>query len=213
MHRGEFERSVEEAEWAVRMAPYDARMLRHLTKVLAAAGRYEMALEWLATAQPREPGDGGRYHRQRAYLFRLMGRYEELAREYAAAAPLGIYHRLSLAIDYVRLGRMEEAERAGPRRAPIGAAVHAGVVAAGIVLQRSCRPRGRDRRPGSGWPAGELSRARALQNAAGTSIELKKRRPREAGVKSLRQVSYRQETYRAVEPLYEINVLSPSQKS
>ena len=41
----------------------------------------------------------------------------------------------------------------------------------------------------------------------------KKRRPREEGVKSLRQVSYRQETYRAVEPLYKIKGLSPSQKS
>jgi hypothetical protein len=41
----------------------------------------------------------------------------------------------------------------------------------------------------------------------------KKRRPREEGVKSLRQVSYRQETYRAVQPLYKINALSPSQKS
>ena len=39
----------------------------------------------------------------------------------------------------------------------------------------------------------------------GGAARRKKRRPHEAGVKSLRQVSYRQETYRAVKPLYEIN--------
>ena len=40
-----------------------------------------------------------------------------------------------------------------------------------------------------------------------------KKTPSEEGVKSLRQVSYRQETYRAVEPLYKIKDLPPSQKS
>ena len=40
-----------------------------------------------------------------------------------------------------------------------------------------------------------------------------KRRPHEEGVKSLRQVSYRQETYRAVGLLYEMNPQPPSQKS
>jgi hypothetical protein len=39
----------------------------------------------------------------------------------------------------------------------------------------------------------------------------KKRRPHKEGVKSLRQVSYRQETYRAVQTLYEIKDLTASQ--
>src|SRR5690606_12706313 len=41
----------------------------------------------------------------------------------------------------------------------------------------------------------------------------RKRRPREEGVKSLRQASYRQETYRAVRTLYKTGLGSPSPKS
>jgi tetratricopeptide (TPR) repeat protein len=115
MGRGEFERAVEEAELAVEMSPYDARMLRSLTDVLAAAGRYEVALEWLATAQPREPGQG-QYARARSYIYRLMGRYEDSTREYAMGQPLAPYHLLSLAIDYIRLDRPDEA-KAQVRRA------------------------------------------------------------------------------------------------
>ncbi|MGB7268188.1 MAG: hypothetical protein WBC90_01560 [Albidovulum sp.] len=37
-----------------------------------------------------------------------------------------------------------------------------------------------------------------------------KKRPHEAGVKLLRQVSYRQETYRAVTPLYAVTCRGPS---
>jgi adenylate cyclase len=116
MRRGDFERSVVEAEFAVAMAPYDARMLRSLCEVLAAAGRYEMALGWLATAETREPGGAQPYHQMRGYLYRLLGKYEESAREYALAQPLYPYHQLSIAIDYIRLGRLEEA-KAQVRRA------------------------------------------------------------------------------------------------
>ena len=48
-----------------------------------------------------------------------------------------------------------------------------------------------------------------IQNRSHLSFA-KKKRQREAGVKLLRQVSYRQETYRAVNPLYAIIRRAPS---
>ncbi len=109
MQRGDFERAVKEAEIATAIAPYDARMLRQLTEVLTAAGRYKTALDWLATAESREPGRTEMYHQMRGNLYRLMKKYGDLIREYALAGPLMPYPRLSLAIVHVRLGQLDEA--------------------------------------------------------------------------------------------------------
>jgi hypothetical protein len=76
--------------------------------MLAPAGDYELAMAWLETARAREPGAAQRYHCQRGYLPRLMGRYEEAVREYRDAAPLGLYPRLSLAISYVQVEKALE---------------------------------------------------------------------------------------------------------
>jgi len=110
MQRGDFERSVDEARVAIEIAPYDGRMLRYLTEVLIATGQYELALEWLATAEPREPARASRYTETRANIYRLMGRYEDAVRLYATLEPpLWHYHALSRAIAYVGLGRTDEA--------------------------------------------------------------------------------------------------------
>lgn len=109
MQRGEFDASVAEAHRAVAIAPYDARMLRFLTEVLLASGRYDTALDWLAIAEPREPGRSDRYHQMRGNLYRLMGRYDDAVRELTLAQPLRDYPRLTLAIAYVRLGRRDDA--------------------------------------------------------------------------------------------------------
>ena len=100
-------------------------------------------------------------------------------------------------------------DRAAPRSRPSGEpgrARHGGRLAGGFGGSASDVPR---RCAGTARRAcirgGEISRARRAQG--------KKRRPHKEGVKSLRQVSYRQETYRAVEPLYKIKGLPPSQKS
>lgn len=110
MQRGEFDDAVYEAERTIALAPYDARVLRNLTDVLIADGRYEMALEWLDRAEPREPGRENEYVLQRALIYRLMGRYEDADRTYASAGEdMRVYPRLSWAITLVRLGRLDEA--------------------------------------------------------------------------------------------------------
>jgi tetratricopeptide (TPR) repeat protein len=112
IHEGDFERAVQEANTVVSMAPYDAFALVEMAEVMTVSGLYEQALDWLTISEARDPTRAARYHRDRAYVYRLMGRYEESVREYTCAGFLRPWFRLSLAIDYVRLGRLEEARAA-----------------------------------------------------------------------------------------------------
>jgi len=112
MQRGAFDDAVAEAERTIEIAPYDARVLRNLTDVLVADGRYDMALDWLARAEPREPNRADEYPIQRALIYRLMGRYEDALREYARVDGMRTYPQLSRAIALVRLGRIDEASDA-----------------------------------------------------------------------------------------------------
>ncbi len=109
MQRGAFDDAVAEAERTIAIAPYDARVLRQLTDVLVADGRYDMALDWLARAEPREPSKASEYTLQRALIYRLMGRYEDALHEYASVEGMRTYPQLSRAIALVRLGRLDEA--------------------------------------------------------------------------------------------------------
>ncbi|MBP7000893.1 winged helix-turn-helix domain-containing protein [Amaricoccus sp.] len=110
MQKGAFDAAVGEAELTIAMAPYDGHVLRYLTNVLIADGRYEMALDWLDRAELREPRMERVYAQMRHWIYRLMGRYEESAAALAGIENLSPYNKLSLAIALVRLGRIEEAK-------------------------------------------------------------------------------------------------------
>lgn len=112
MQRGNYADGVEEAKRTIALTPYDARVLRQLTDVLIADGEYEMALEWLARAEPREPGREDEYILQRALIYRLTGKYDEALAEYAKVPEPDIYPRLSRAIALVKLDRIDEAHEA-----------------------------------------------------------------------------------------------------
>lgn len=112
MRRGRFDDAVAEAERTIAITPYDARVLRQLTDVLVADGKYEMALEWLARGEPREPGREDEYILQRALVYRLMGDYDGALAEYAKVPEPDIYPRLSRAIALVKLDRIDEAREA-----------------------------------------------------------------------------------------------------
>ncbi len=109
MQRGNYADGVEEAKRTIALTPYDARVLRQLTDVLIADGEYEMALDWLARGEPREPGREDDYILQRGLIYRLTGRYEEALAEYVRVEEPDVYPRLSRAIAFVELGRIDEA--------------------------------------------------------------------------------------------------------
>ncbi|CAH2409662.1 winged helix-turn-helix domain-containing protein [Mesorhizobium escarrei] len=112
MREGDFAGSIQEADAAVAMGPYDAFVMVSLTEVLAASGQHEKALEWLALGEARDPSRKIKHHLMRAYNYRLMGRYEDSIGEYQQTEPMWAYSRLSLAINYVRLERLDEAKAA-----------------------------------------------------------------------------------------------------
>jgi TolB-like protein/DNA-binding SARP family transcriptional activator len=110
MQEGDFEGALAQTKIAIAMGPHDAVAIVAMVEVLTAAGRYEQALEWLATGEAKDPSRRAKYHSDRGALYRLMGRYEDSIQEYRQAGPLRPWFRLSSAISYVRLGRMHEAE-------------------------------------------------------------------------------------------------------
>jgi adenylate cyclase len=115
MQERDFAHSVDEAEAAVAMGPYDGFVMANLTDVLIASGQYDKALDWLAKAEARDPSRKMFYGRQRAYIHRLAGQYEQSIEEYKLAEATTTtwpYPHLSMAIDYVRLGRLDEAKAA-----------------------------------------------------------------------------------------------------
>lgn len=109
---GDFKRSIDEADAAVAMGPYDAFVMANLTYVPIASGQYDKALDWLAMAEARDPTRKDYYVLQKAYIHRLTGQYEKSIKEYKIARPdIGSipYYHLSMANDYVLLGRLDEA--------------------------------------------------------------------------------------------------------
>jgi tetratricopeptide (TPR) repeat protein len=110
MQEGDFEGALSQIKIAIAMGPHDAVAIVAMVEVLTAAGHYEQALEWLATGEAKDPNRRAKYHSDRGALYRLMGRYEDSIREYTQAGPLRPWFRLSHAISYVRLGRMDEAK-------------------------------------------------------------------------------------------------------
>jgi tetratricopeptide (TPR) repeat protein len=107
MYEHDFDRSIEEAQEAVKLAPYDAHLKSNLMDVLVAAGKYDMALQWLADSEARDPGRKDYFRRNRGVIYRLQGKYEQSVSEYRNAGQImRPYHCMSMAISLYRLGRL-----------------------------------------------------------------------------------------------------------
>jgi TolB-like protein/Flp pilus assembly protein TadD len=106
-HDQDFERSVVEAEAAIRMVPQDAFSRADLGKYLARAGRTDQAIEWGLEAIRREVSPPDFYRWNLAWAYYLAGRPAD------ALAELGRMGRKGGAVlesvAKVRLGRLDEA--------------------------------------------------------------------------------------------------------
>ena len=82
--------------------------------MLVAAGRYDMALDWLARAEPREPGRADEYTLQRALHLPPDGTLRGLAARNTPSVEdmRRRIRQLSHAITLVNLGRIDEARGA-----------------------------------------------------------------------------------------------------
>jgi TolB-like protein len=104
--RGEFDRSIPQAEAAVAMSPYDAELRASLAPFIANAGKLDEALEWLSWAQAHDEQKNAGVKINLAWTHYLAGRYDEAAKTikgYETGAPD------VAAAAYAYLGRLDEA--------------------------------------------------------------------------------------------------------
>ena len=105
----DFTRALNEADIAVSLAPYDAGMIGDLADVPIVSGKPDKALEWIGFAVTRDPNSARDMNNKRGWALRVLGKYEDSL----AAFKQGFIDSdapLNMAIDLVRLGRMDEAK-------------------------------------------------------------------------------------------------------
>ncbi len=107
--RGDFGRSILEAEAAHAMAPHNSRAQADLAELLANAGRVDKAAAWLKSAIDRDPAPRDWYFRNLAWVYYLQGQDAlalETLRRQRDMRPSAL-----LAVLYGRLGQRDEAQQ------------------------------------------------------------------------------------------------------
>ena len=105
----DFTRALNEADMAVSLAPYDAGMIGDLADVPIVSGKPDKALEWIDFAVTRDPNAARDMNYKRGWALRLLGKYEDSLAAFKQGLPGGDTP-LNMAIDLVRLGRIDEAK-------------------------------------------------------------------------------------------------------
>ena len=100
-----------EAQMALKLAPFDATMLNDLASVQIMTGHPEVALEWAEKAAARDPGNREWINGTFGWAYLVQGEYEK-AIVALKAGPRFSGMRLTLAIAYVRVGRLDDAKAA-----------------------------------------------------------------------------------------------------
>ena len=104
----DFGHALSEAETAISLAPYDAFLLNDVSLVLLIAGKPDRALDGMNLAQARDPSNKSILY-NKGWAYRILGKPEESLAAYKQADMSGDTP-LNIAIDLVRLGRIDEAK-------------------------------------------------------------------------------------------------------
>jgi adenylate cyclase len=106
----DFNRALKEAEYTISMSPYDAAVIGDLTQVAIMSGKPDKALQWIGLALPLDPNSSKDLKFSTAWALRLLGKNDDAV----AALKQSFYPDggapLELAIELVRLGRIDEAK-------------------------------------------------------------------------------------------------------
>jgi adenylate cyclase len=106
----EFSRAQDEANAAIAMAPYDAFAIGKLAMVPIMAGKPQKGLEQADFALAHDPNALKDWQYARGWALRLAGKYEDSLAAFKQADMSGGDAPLNIAIDLVRLGRIDEAK-------------------------------------------------------------------------------------------------------
>jgi TolB-like protein len=104
----DFDRALREAETAISLAPFDAFLIGDLSQVPIMSGAPGKALEWIEFAANRDPNSARSLSYNRGWALRVLGKAEESLAAYKQA-DMSVDTPLNIAIDLVRLGRINEA--------------------------------------------------------------------------------------------------------
>jgi tetratricopeptide (TPR) repeat protein len=91
------------------LAPYDAFLIAQLSQVPLMAGRPDKALEWIDFGTKHDPNAAKDISYKRGWALRVLGKPEDSLAAYKQA-DISSDTPLNIAIDLVRLGRMDEAK-------------------------------------------------------------------------------------------------------
>ena len=105
----DFDRALSEAETAISFAPYDASLIGNLSVVPIMSGAPGKALEWIEFAAKHDPNAAKDMSYKRGWALRVLGKPEDSLVAFKQADASGDAS-LNVAIDLVRLGRIDEAK-------------------------------------------------------------------------------------------------------
>ncbi|WP_353647049.1 adenylate/guanylate cyclase domain-containing protein [Mesorhizobium sp. WSM2240] len=105
-HEGDFERSVVEAEAAIKLVPYDALSRADLAMYLANAGETDRAIEWLEEAIRRDASPMDWYFTNLGIAYYNAGRPADAVAQFQKNK---VPSDVNLAAAYARLGKLDEA--------------------------------------------------------------------------------------------------------
>ena len=121
VHERDFDDALAAADKAIALAPYDTFMRSRLAMVVAQVGRPELALQWADEVAALDPALGWSYNYARGWANLLLGRFGEAA-DFLTQTEFNDAHLL-LAIAYLRLGRLADAQAAVGKMLKINPAI------------------------------------------------------------------------------------------
>ena len=108
---GDFDHAQAEAQMAIQLAPFDASMLIDLASLQIMSGHPEVALDWVAKAVARDPGNREWANHMMGWAYLVQEEYEEAIVALKEGPQFG-GTMLMLAIAYARLDRPDDAKAA-----------------------------------------------------------------------------------------------------
>jgi adenylate cyclase len=105
----DFDRAMSEAETAISLAPYDASLIANLSPAPIMSGAPGKALDWIEFAVKHDPNAAKDISYKRGWALRVLGKHEDSLAAFKQA-DMSSDTPLNMAIDLVRLGRIDEAK-------------------------------------------------------------------------------------------------------
>jgi len=103
-------RALNEADATIALAPYDGQVYSNVAQLAIVCGKPDKGLEWNDLARARDQNNSKQQYYNKGMALRLFGKCEESIAAFKQSYYPGLDTPIHIAIDLVRLGRVEEAK-------------------------------------------------------------------------------------------------------